>query len=301
MLDAAALGDRRARRASSGCSASTAGCGATRACPTCSASSSRWASRALAVPALLALVQHGRAGAALGVPAHAAAAGHRHGRQPPRLPRLARRPPAVAHRQAAGDAGAGARRGRARPQRLCKELAAQPALARGRPARRRRQEARRARCTASSARARSSDVGRSRDTPRRRARDHRHAGRDAQRAQARASSCARARRRRGDDGAGALRHRLAARSACPRCGRSSSTTCSGATRCSSTTPACTASSTAARCWSPAPAARSAPSSAARSRASRRRASCSSSCREFALYAIEQEFRDRLPRARRSAR
>ena len=52
--------------------------------------------------------------------------GARHGRQPARLSRLARGPPAADPHQAAGDAGPGARRGRWRRPALLRDLAASP-------------------------------------------------------------------------------------------------------------------------------------------------------------------------------
>ena len=122
----AAVGAAGARRWSSGRSACTAACGASRACRTCSASWSRSASAALAVPALLVIAAARRRGAAHGATCSPAPADAPHERQPPRLPRLEGAPAAARSSQARGRAGARARRRRGGAPACCKELAAQP-------------------------------------------------------------------------------------------------------------------------------------------------------------------------------
>ena len=75
MLDAAV--GRAVHALCSGRSACTAACGATRACRTCSASCSRWRPRALAVPALVALLAQRRCAVPRSVLPRSAAAGDR--------------------------------------------------------------------------------------------------------------------------------------------------------------------------------------------------------------------------------
>ncbi len=207
---------------------------------------SRSASARSRCPRVVTLLAAGRAGAAHGVRPDPRAARAGHGRQPPRVPGVARGTARADPRQAAGDAGAGARR---------------------------RRRGGRARSRSSPTSPQWRVVGMLDDDVKKHgaavAGVKIYGGIDrvgelaaalgvSQAVIAMPSATHQQRKRAldlcaqagsaGDDGARRCRTSSRARSASPRCARSSSTTCSAATRSSSTTPRCTRSSAARWCW-----------------------------------------------------
>ena len=286
-------GCSRCTRRCSGCSACTAACGATRACPTCSASCVAVGLAAIAVPALLCCSRLGAL-----VPRSVFCS-------TPLLLMLVM--------AAAGSPTAPGRNG------ACSALVAKPQASRcscSAPA------TRRPRCSRSSAQPQWRVVGLLDDDARKHGRpDHGVKVLGPHRRRRRRRRAPRRRRRRSSRCRARRTQCASARSSCARAAGSAVMTVPRSTTSSPARSACRAlrhvelddllgrdpvelddaraaraCSTASACWSPAPAARSARSCAARSRASRRARLVLFDLSEFALYAIEQEFRDRLPAA-----